>query len=156
MEENKEILELLTQIKKDNSQQNLIGKIRCGLSAVSAVCFLITLILVISMLPRVNGLIGQADRIISQADGIITQANGVMGQMETVLGNLEQTTNQLAEVDLQSMVEDVDSLVRTGQSSLEETMRKLDALDFETLNQAIEDLAAVIEPMAKFANLFSR
>lgn len=149
MEENKEILELLTQIKKDNSQQNLIGKIRCGLSAVSAVCFLLTLILVISMLPRVNGLIGQAD-------GIITQVNGVMGQMETVMGNLEQTTNQLAEVDLQSMVEDVDSLVRTGQSSLEETMRKLDALDFETLNQAIEDLAAVIEPMAKFANLFSR
>lgn len=156
MEENKEILELLTQIRNDNSQQNLIGKIRCGLSAVSAVCFLLTLILVISMLPRVNGLIGQADGIVSQADGIITQVNGVMGQMETVMGNLEQTTNQLAEVDLQSMVEDVDSLVRTGQSSLEETMLKLNALDFETLNQAIEDLAAVIEPMAKFANLFSR
>lgn len=154
MENNQEILELLTQIREENRRQNLIGKIRCALSAVSAVCFLAVLIVLISIVPRFSGLVGQVEGIVSQADETITQVNGIMEQMETVLGNLEKTTSQLAKVDMQSMVEDVDALVLTGQTSLEETMEKLDAIDFETLNKAIEDLAAVIEPLAKLANMF--
>ena len=32
---------------------------------------------------------------------------------------------------------------------------KLNIIDFETLNQAIEDLADVVEPLAKFFNVFN-
>ena len=74
--------------------------------------------------------------------------------MQTVLGNLEQTTNQLAAVDFESMVTNVDALVATGQQSLQQTMEKLNAVDFEALNKAVEDLAAVVEPLSKLANMF--
>ena len=33
-----------------------------------------------------------------------------------------------------------------GQDSLKQTMDKLNTIDFETLNKAIEDLAAVVQP----------
>jgi hypothetical protein len=48
----------------------------------------------------------------------------------------------------------VDALVSTGQQSLEQTMAKLNDIDFQTLNKAIKDLAAVVEPLAKMSSLF--
>lgn len=154
MEENKEVLQLLQRIEEENRRQTLIGKIRCGLSAVSAVCFVVILILACTLVPQVKDILSQADGLISQGDEIVLQATGVMEQMETVLTNLEDTTRQLAEVDLESMVTDVDTLVLTGQDSLEKTMEKLDTIDLKTLNQAIKNLSDVIEPLAKFFNLF--
>jgi len=46
-----------------------------------------------------------------------------------------------------------DNLVATGQTSLEQTMEKLNSIDFKTLNQAIADLSKVIEPLAKIASI---
>lgn len=60
----------------------------------------------------------------------------------------------LAELDLTAMISDVDTLVATGQKGLEQTMAKLNAVDIYTPNQAIKDLAAVIEPLAKISTLF--
>ena len=56
--------------------------------------------------------------------------------------------------ELETVVGDVDSLVVTGQESLEQTMGKLESINMEKLNQAIEDLAEVIEPLAKFFKKF--
>lgn len=133
MEENKEILELLKQLEKSNRQQVRTGRLLCLLALAAAGCCVVTVLLVYHFLPQVSG---------------------IVGQMQTVLGNLEQTTGQLAAMDLTGMVSDVDALVVTGQSTLEQTMEKLNAIDFETLNQAIEDLAAVVEPMSRFLNVF--
>jgi len=89
-----------------------------------------------------------------QVKEVIAQMQGMMAQMEGTLVNLEQITTDLAEVDLGSMVTNVDQLVSTGQSSISETMEKLNLIDFEALNQAIKNLSNVIEPLAKFFNLF--
>ncbi|MBO5129148.1 MAG: hypothetical protein J6B95_02225 [Oscillospiraceae bacterium] len=134
MEENREMLELLTKIHKTNRLQAIISSILCVFALAAAVCCIVIFASVYEMLP---------------------QLNEIIGQMEVVLGNLEQTTQQLAALDLQSMVQDVDALVATGQQSLEQTMAKLDTIDLETLNRAIKDLAAVIEPLARFFNAFS-
>jgi len=53
-------------------------------------------------------------------------------------------------------VDNVDSLVTTSQQSVRQITDKLNAIDFETLNLAIEDLADVVEPLAKFFNVFNR
>jgi hypothetical protein len=50
-------------------------------------------------------------------------------------------------MDLGAMVQNVDELVVT-------TREGLGAIDFKMLNQAIEDLADVVEPLAKFFNVF--
>ncbi|HAL88425.1 MAG TPA: hypothetical protein DFH97_01360 [Clostridiales bacterium] len=139
MEENKETLELLQKIEKSNRIQVYSGYVRTGLVLICTVCILVLTARIMKLMPQVNGILGQAEQ--------------AMGQIQTVLGNLESTTTQLAKVDLAGMVDNVDSLVVTGQQSLEESMGKLNGVDFDALNQAIKDLADVIEPLAKMTRV---
>jgi hypothetical protein len=85
---------------------------------------------------------------------LMPQVNGLLGQMETVLTDLEQTSHALAALDLETMAGNVNSLTVLAQESLEQTMEKLNTIDFETLNKAIEDLARVIKPLADFFGRF--
>ena len=142
MEENKEMLELLRRIDRNSRMQTYAGYVRTGLMVVCAVCMAVLVVMVYRMLPQINE--------------ILDQARLAMGQIQTVLANLEQTTDQLAQVDLESMVSNVDALVVSGQQSLEASMAKLNSVDFDALNQAIKDLSAVIEPLAKMTRLFGR
>lgn len=133
MDHNQEMLELLRKIEKSNRQKNVTNVIMCVfMLAAAASCVFIGL-MVFRLMPQVNGL---------------------LVQLETVLTDLEQTTGQLAALDLESMVTNMDSLAVYAQESLQQTMEKLDTIDFETLNKAIEDLAKVIEPLAKFFGRF--
>ena len=140
MEENKELLELLYKIEKTNRQQVKLTRFVCIFALIAAVCCGCTLGLVYTVLPEITG--------------ILPQISSVAAQMQTVLSDLEQATRQLSVMDFTGMVEDVDTLVTTAQSSLEQTMGKLNSIDFETLNQAISDLAKVVEPMSKLMKVF--
>ena len=142
MEENKETLELLKKIERSNRHQVWSGYIRSGLMLVCAVCMVALVVMVFRLMPQINAILGQA--------GL------AMGQIQTVLTDLQQTTGQLAQVDYAGMVSNVDNLVTTGQQSLVGMMEKLNSVDFEALNQAIEDLAAVVEPLAKMTKVFGR
>jgi len=147
MNENLEMLELLRSIEAQNRKQLSVERLRCILSFLTMLCVAAVLLLVFSLMPQVRQTVAQIDTLVSQFDG-------VMGQMGSVLTNLEQSTRQLADVDLSGMVTDVNTLVITAQSSLEQTMQNLDAIDFEALNKAIKDLATVIEPLAKLTNMW--
>ena len=61
---------------------------------------------------------------------------------------------QSAEGDLKTMVQNVDSLVNTSQAGVQETLKKLNSIDFAKLNQAINDLSAVVEQLSRFFNVF--
>jgi len=147
MEENKDILHLLQQIEKSNRRQTLCCTALCIFALVTALCCIITFVAVYQVLPQIT-------EIIPQITGVLPEITEVISQMQTVLTNLETTTSQLAQLDLSSMVADVDALVTTGQQSLEQTMAKLDGIDFGTLNKAIQDLSKVVEPLAKVSSLF--
>ena len=140
MEDNKELLELLQKIEKSNRQQVKLTRFVCILALLAAVLCGCTFGLVYSVLPEITG--------------ILPQISGVAAQMQTVLSDLEQATRQLSGMDFAGMVEDVDILVTTAQASLEQTMGKLNSIDFETLNKAIEDLSKVVEPMSKLMKVF--
>ena len=75
-------------------------------------------------------------------------------QAGTVMTNLETVTQDLASADLSSMVEGVNTLAVNSQSAIAEAMKKLDLIDIDTLNKAIEDLADVVEPLAKVSKFF--
>lgn len=140
MDENREMLELLKKMEESGRKQLLYTRIMCGAAFVMALCFVGVCVLVKDFLPQINA--------------VITEIPGVMAQMDTVLSNLEIVTSELASADISGMADAVDTLVSTGQSGLEQTVRKLDSIDLDTLNKAIQDLAAVIEPMAKLSKLF--
>ncbi len=71
-----------------------------------------------------------------------------------IMNDLQTVSSQLAEVDFEGMVEDVDTLVNESNDSLNTAMRRLNSIDFETLNKAIKNLNDTVEPLAKFFNRF--
>ena len=142
MEENKETLELLRKIERSSRMQTYSGYVRPGLMLVCAVCMAVLVVMVFRLMPQINE--------------ILAQAQHTFNQVGTVLDYLEQTSYQLSQVDLQGMVSNVDGLVTTGQQSLQATMDKLNGIDFDALNKAIKDLAAVTESLSKVARLFGR
>ena len=142
MEENKETLELLRKIERSSRMQTYSGYVRTGLMLVCAVCMAVLVVMVFRLMPQINE--------------ILAQAQHAFNQVGTVLDYLEQTSYQLSQVDLQGMVSNVDGLVTTGQQSLEASMEKLNGVDFEALNKAIQDLSAVTQSLANVARIFGR
>lgn len=140
LDDNWEMLELLRKIDRSSRRQTYTGYARCALSLVLVVCAVVLVSMVYRLMPQVNAILGQVDTVLAQS--------------QTVMGNLEQTSRQLASVDLESMVSNIDTLVLSGQQSLEQSMEKLNGIDLEALNQAIEDLRKAIEPLAKLSGMF--
>lgn len=133
MEENREILQLLRKIERSNRIRTVILIIMCLLMLAAAAGCVFLCLMIADLLPQVDG---------------------VLHQMQTILEDLEKTSEELSRLDLQTMVTDVDALVRYAQESLAATMDKLDTIDLEKLNQAIGDLAEIIEPLANFVRRF--
>lgn len=128
----------------DNKQARL-AKLQCILTGVAAACCLGVFILVCTLMPRVYGLAGRMETVTGQLEG----------RMDDILTNLDDVTKELAQADLAGMVENVDTLATTSQSAVEHATEKLDTIDLDTLNKAIKDLAAVVEPLARFFNVFN-
>ena len=140
MEHNQRFLELMERMEKDNRRQVIYARLQFIFSAVAALCCIVLLLAGLRILPRVQEAVLQA---------------------EMVLSNLEKVTTELAQSNLVGMVENIDALVsnvdglvNTSQAGVEQTMAKINAIDFEALNKAIKDLSDVIEPIAKFFNKF--
>ena len=140
MEMDQKLLELMERMAKANRKQVAYARLQFIFSLVAAVCCAALLLSGMKVLPKIQETAIQA---------------------ETVLSNLETVTSELAAADLSGMVanvdtlvENVDGLVSTSQEGVEQAMEKLNSIDFNALNNAIEDLSDVIEPIAKFFNTF--
>lgn len=130
MEEN---MELLKKMEANSRKQLNYSRIQCLFSVITAVCCAAMLIAVLQLMPAVTELAGQA---------------------ETILANLETVTGELAKIDLAGTVSNINTLVTASQTAVGEATEKLNAIDLETLNAAIEDLANVIKPLANAAKWF--
>lgn len=151
MEEKQELQEWMDRMEESNRQQARYAKWQCIFTAIAAVCCVSLFLLVYIKMPALQELSIKMENVLTDLE-VITQQ--LSGSMETVLENLETVTAQLAEVDLGAMVESVDDLVTTSQAGVEQAMDRLNTIDFKKLNQAIGDLADVVEPLAKFFNVF--
>lgn len=142
MEMNPEMQVYLEKLEKSNRQQVRSARLQCFFSFLAAVCCLLLLLTVAKIVPDIKELSGEI--------------SGIALQAESVLTNLETVTQELAAADLEGLVTDVNGLVSTSQTGVEQALDKLNAMDMDTLNKAIEDLSKVVEPLAKFAGMFGR
>ena len=87
---------------------------------------------------------------------IVRKIEEYRDKMQTyfVLDNLDTVTWELANADLGSMVENMSVLAADSQSIVEAAMSKLESINLEALNRAIEDLADIVEPLANISNFF--
>lgn len=135
-------------VEKLMEKQTRYAKWQCILLGAAALCCVGVVLLALSVLPQIRSLTAQMETTLSEMEQL-------KGQAETILMNLDTITGELAQADLKGMVADVDAFVTTGQNAVEQANEKLSILDFETLNRAIEDLADVVEPLARFFNVFN-
>lgn len=145
MEHNEQLLALMEKLEETSRKQLLFSKILCGVTALVLVFSLVVVIFLC-------GSAGYIQELSLELTQITGQVSGIAEQAVTVLNNLEKVTNALAQVDLGGMIEDVDGLVNSSQGAVEEALGKMNAIDIDTLNKAIKDLATVAEPLANLVN----
>ena len=165
MEENKENAVSLERVK-----------IRL-LAAILAVLVIFT-VSVGAVLVQIRGYTASAGEVIDRlntvsaaledldSERMVATANQVTEALEKakideVVESLSQVSAQLAQVDWETMGTNINALALqaqeslvTAQESLVKAGKTLDEMDIAALNQAVKDLQAAIEPMAKFAKLF--
>ena len=137
---------------EENKKMTSYARWQCIFTAVAAVCCVGVFAVILTVVPQVRAVAGQLETVLTDLETVTGTLNG---ELDTILTNLDTVTRELAQADLKGMVADVDSFVTTGQGAVEQVTEKLDIMDFETLNRAIEDLADVVEPLARFFNVFN-
>ena len=137
----------LEKLVQNSEKQLKHARFQSLMAAVAAVCFVILVIAALVVAPRLMD-------VSRQLDTIATEVEGLMLQADTVMGNLETVTGELAEADLAGMIEGIDGLVSESQANLSGAFEKINSIDIEKLNLAIDSLAKVIEPLTKFFGIF--
>lgn len=146
--------ELLLKLEKSSRQQALLGKILCVLCAAVLVCSLVMTVAVTGAASQLMAVVTPLQNVAGQIEDVAGQVQAMTGQAETIMDNMEIVTQTLADADLGTMVENVNVLAAESQSVVSDAMEKLDTIDIDTLNKAIQDLSDVVEPLAKVSKLF--
>ena len=131
--------DMLTELVNNSRKQLFYARLRTLSSVVIAAGIIIFLIMVV---PAILKTTAQANDIMAKASETITLANAA----------IESVTEMSTSIT--SMGENMDTFITENAESVATVMEKIEAVDFEGLNSAIEDLGAVIEPLAKFFNMF--
>lgn len=134
MDNQAQLQKTLEKMEENSRRQLFYSRIQCIFSILSAVCCIVLLVTALQFLPQLELLAGQAQQ---------------------VLTNLEAVTAELQKLDLTEMVENINSLVTTSQTGVEEALDKIGSINFDALNQAVEDLAAVVQPLADLVKRIS-
>ncbi len=152
MDDNKQLQTLMERIDQANQKQAAYAKWQCIFSAAAAVCCGVVLVIVLCLLPQVNQMATQAETVLTDMQQVTSQL--AQADWEGLVRDLEQVSQQMANANLGGLAQDVSGLVQSSQAGIEEALGKLNGIDFGALNQAIQDLAAVVKPLASFADRF--
>ena len=138
--EEKDIREIIERLDKSNRQQVRYARLQSILAILAALCFIALVFVAGSIVPKLMDFTAEAE--------------GLLAQAEVVLTNLEDVTSELAQVEYTKMIDDVNGLVASSQEGLEQTLEKVNSIDIEKLNEAIDGLAKVVEPLTRFFKVF--
>ena len=156
-------LETMEKLEAANAAQEYYAKKQYTMSLISAAASVLMLLIVIVcaviLMPKVMHTFEQVDVVFSQVDEVFGQVDEVFGQIDdvyqqlgTVMTDLEGITSELSD-SLPDMLKEMDTLMTTSGEGINEALSKVSAIDIKTLNSAIADLQAIVEPLAK---LFGR
>lgn len=145
-EDMKEVMAILKDIQENEQREMKYAKKQAKVASIISIVACILAIVVIgvvfTLLPKINALVVQATTTIESVDTILADTKNVVTNLNTV-------TDDLSKVDMSSLLGDVSGLVESTESSLGDAMTKINAIDIDGLNTAIEDLGAIVEPLAK-------
>ena len=145
MSQNKQIQEEHHYLKQEEHNKEMAvtekaqlkyQKLAFLMSTLSAIFMLAVLIIVIYL----------ANYVVPRVDTIYTRSM-------TSLKNMETITQELNEAHLGETVRNINNLTLNATGDLSKAMEKLNSIDLETLNDSIQSLHDIIEPLAKMFNV---
>ena len=137
--ENMSEKELLIELLKEQRGETRARKLVAGLMIA---IFVMIAAAVLYLVPKV---VSVADEVQSAT----AKLTSVVGTVESKVDMIDSTIK-----DIDGMVKNVDNLVVTNTKNLSEAVEKLNSIEFETLNKAINDFADTVQPVANFFNAF--
>lgn len=140
MQDNQGVMQLLEKMAADNEAQSQYLKKQLFFTRVfAAACCVLTIALLVVLLRVIPPLLETMDKTVTALD----QATETLVLVDDTL------------TDIQSLFEE-DGLVGLSSEALIQATEKISMMDIESLNKAIEDLGAVVEPLANFFDRFKR
>lgn len=131
--------QLMETLVKNSEKQLFYSRIAAFAALAAAAALGICLL---AAMPSVMQTVAKANDIMAQASGTISLADEAI-----------RSVTDMSEA-IKDMGTNMDSLISENSESIEEVMKKVEAIDFEGLNSAIRDLGDTVEPFAKFFNRF--
>jgi len=151
-DQQKELYELLKRLEAANAGQELYAKKQYRMSQISAAACVLMLIVVLAcavvLMPKVLHLFDQVDAITQKVDVVFEEIDTLYDQISVVMKDLESITSGLADT-LPEMMTNLDTLMETSSEGITEAIDKVSSIDIKTLNNAIADLQAIVEPISK-------
>lgn len=91
---------------------------------------------------------------------LIVSVLGVISKASTALDNVNEISKQveelnLSEMNLKEMVDNINDMATESQEAITNATEKLNGVDLETLNEAIQSLNKVVTPLGKFFGRWS-
>ena len=166
-EDTKALALVMLELKRGNDREANYAKRQSIFSLCSAVFCLILVVVILvwgvkfvptveklateasELVENTNSLILDTQNIVDEAMGILADATVMIDQTAVVVDNLEDITTDLANTDIQGMMDNVNSLVLASEESITDAVKKIEDIDIDSLNKAIQDLQAVVSPLSK-------
>ena len=130
---------LLQELVKNSKKQLFYSRVAAFTAIAAALVLIICLVVIVP----------SAVSTLTQAHDILIQASDTIELADTAIEEVTQMSRSIT-----NMSNNMDSFIVENSESVQQIMKKFDAIDFEGLNSAIKDLGDVVEPFANFFGKF--
>ncbi len=127
--------EILQALLESSNKQLRLARIRTIFVAIMSCAIVIALLAIV---PKVVALSNEASDLMAQASEVIDNANTAIDELNEMSASIS------------SMGTNVDKVITENADAMAEVVQKMNDVDFESLNNGIQDFVSVIEPMSKF------
>lgn len=135
MEENKELMDYVKEIRD-------LNKKRVFWNRLSVILLAVLVISMVSLLPIINETLNNANTALDTAVEALNQAESIMGELNGTIDTMEAALSS------------VTKLADDSSKQLATAFTNINSIDFEGLNDAIKDLGDVVEPLSNFFKKF--
>lgn len=149
MEENRELLLAIRELTEENRKQQALLEKQCRATRTLGL-LLICLVAVVgfslfTMMPQIT-------KTLEGFDATLNELNVVVENTQIITEELKAADIEGTIQSLSGTLDSVNGLVEDSADSLTASLQKLEDLDIDTLNKAIQGLYKVVNPLASLFN----
>ena len=150
MEQNRELILAIQELTEENRKQQKLLEKQCRATRTLGILLVCLVVIVgfslFTLLPKVSATLEGFDSTLKELNVVVENTQTITDQLKAA--DIEGTIQSLSDT-----LDSVGGLVEESSDSLTATLKKMEAMDIETLNKAIQDLYKVINPLS---SLFGR